>query len=56
MDAAPYYVFNVIYRSTYIDQRMCGSCMEMMDYETSGLGTKSKCSLRFYQVTTLLVV
>jgi hypothetical protein len=51
-----YNVFNVIYRSTYMDQRRCGSCMERMDYETPGLGTKSKCSLHFHQVTTLLVV
>jgi hypothetical protein len=49
-------VFNVIYRSTYMDQRRCGSCMERMDYETPGLGTKSKCSLHFHQVTMLLVV
>jgi hypothetical protein len=56
MDVAPWYVFNVIYRSTYKDQGRCGSCMERMDYETSGLGTKSKCSLCFHQVTTLLVV
>jgi hypothetical protein len=52
----PWYVFNVIYRSTYMDQRRCGSCMERMDYETPGLGTKSKCFLCFHQVTTLLVV
>jgi hypothetical protein len=43
-------VFNVIYRSTYMDQRRCGSCMERMDYETPGLGTKYKCSLHFHQV------
>jgi hypothetical protein len=30
--------------------------MERMDYETPGLGTKSKCSLRFHQVTMLLLV
>jgi hypothetical protein len=30
--------------------------MERMDYETPGLGTQSKCSLRFHQVTLLLVV
>jgi hypothetical protein len=56
MDAAPLYVFNVIYRSTYVDQRRCGSCMERMDYETPREGTKCKCSLHFYQVTMLLVV
>jgi hypothetical protein len=49
-------VFNVIYRSTYMDQRMCRSCMERMDYETPGLGSKSNSSLHFHQVTTLLVV
>jgi hypothetical protein len=49
-------VFNVIYRSTYMDQRRRGSSIEMMDYETPGLGTKSMCSLRFHQVTMLLVV
>jgi hypothetical protein len=49
-------VFNVIYRSTYMDQRRCGSCMERIDYEIPGLGTNSKCSLRFNQVTTLLVL
>jgi hypothetical protein len=48
-------VFNVIYISTYMDQRRCGSCMERMDYETARLGTKYKCSLHFHQVTTLLV-
>jgi hypothetical protein len=37
-----------------MDQRRHGSCMERMDYETPGLGTKYKCSLRFHQVTTLL--
>jgi hypothetical protein len=49
-------VFNVIYRITYMDQRRCGSCMERIDYETPGLGTNTKCSLRFHQVTTLLVL
>jgi hypothetical protein len=43
-------VFSVIYRSTYMDQRRRGSCMERMDYETPRLGTKYKCSLCFHQV------
>jgi hypothetical protein len=30
--------------------------MERINYETFELGTKSKCSLRFHQVTMLLVV
>jgi hypothetical protein len=32
---------------TWIKERR-GSCMERMDYETPGLGTKSKCSLSFH--------
>jgi hypothetical protein len=49
-------MFNVIYGSTYMDQRRHGSCMKWMDYETFGLGIKYKCSLRFHQFTMLLVV
>jgi hypothetical protein len=32
-------VFNVIYKSTYMDHGRRGSCMERMDFETTGLGT-----------------